>query len=247
MSGGDWITAEPGPLRAATVWCVDLALSDAALAACAGILSGEERARAARFLRPVDRDRYVASHGALRLILGRACGRAPADLAFTALPGGKPALADGPGLDFNLSHSGARALVGLSPRGWIGVDVEALRPMPDAGRVARTTFAPDEVAALAALPASDLMPAFMACWTRKEAFVKAVGTGLAMPLARFSVSLPPAPASLLRLAGEPGAAEAWSLHHLEPGGGTVGAAALAGAGAMLDLRALPSGWPHRLL
>lgn len=246
MSGDTWTVREPGPAARACVWCVDLALDAPARAACADVLSAEERARAARFLRPVDRDRYVASHAALRLILGRALGRAPADLAFAERPGGKPALAGGAGPDFNLSHSGARALVAVSPAGRIGVDVEALRPMPDAGRVARTYFAPDEAAALAARPEPERMPAFMACWTRKEAFVKAVGAGLAMPLARFSVSLPPAPAALLRLADDPAAPGAWTLRHLEPGGGTVGAVALEEPDAGIDLFALPPGWPARL-
>ncbi|WP_132256106.1 4'-phosphopantetheinyl transferase family protein [Methylobacterium segetis] len=243
MSGGAFATAEPGPLAGPCVWSIDLALTETALAGCAAILSAEERARAARFLRPPDRTRHVASHAALRVILGRACGRAPKNLAFTARPGGKPALADAAGLDFNLSHSGERALVALSPAGRIGVDVEVLRPMPDLGRVARTYFAPDEAAALAALPDSERLFAFMACWTRKEAFVKALGAGLAMPLSRFSVSLPPAPAALLRQEGKPGA---WTLGHLEPGAGTVGAVAVEGAGIAVALRALPSDWPRDL-
>ena len=240
-----WTVAEPGRADGTTVWTIDLAQAEGWAQACSGVLSPEERARAARFLRAEDRARFVASHAALRLILARALAADPRALAFVPGPAGKPGLA-GTRLAFNLSHSGTRALVGLSTEACIGVDLEVLRPMPDGVRIARNTFAPDEAEALAALPPAARDRAFMAVWTRKEAVVKAIGAGLSMPLDRFSVSLPPGPAALLRIAGGPETPADWTLHHLEPGPGTIGAAAVARAHTPLALRALPPTWPHQL-
>jgi len=240
-----WRIAEPGADTEDVVWTVDLSQAGTGVFE---VLSEEEQARADRFLRAEDRDRYVASHAALRLILGRRLGLPPRDLAFEAEEGGKPRLAGSRrgACRFNLSHSGARALVGLSRRVESGVDVEALRPMPDALRVARGHFAPEEARALAEVLEAGRASVFMGLWTRKEAVVKALGTGLALPLSRFEVSLPPAPARLLA-SGDPRLDPfAFTLLHLEPGPGTVGAAAFAAPDARPALRALPGDWPRRL-
>ncbi|AWN38236.1 4'-phosphopantetheinyl transferase family protein [Methylobacterium radiodurans] len=237
--------AEFGPVVGACVWIIDLALSPSALAACDAVLSEDERVRAGRFLRSEDRDRYRASHAALRLILGRALGMDPRALTFSAGPAGKPELA-GPErgvLAFNLSHSGRRALVGLSTRGYIGVDVEVIRPLPDALRIARGHFASDEADALARLPEEFREAAFFSLWTRKEAVVKALGAGLALPLDRFSVTVPPAAPRLLRMGGGPGA---WTLHDLDPGPGHAATAAVMAAGIPLVRHRFPADWPSRL-
>ncbi|GJD54294.1 4'-phosphopantetheinyl transferase family protein [Methylobacterium dankookense] len=239
-----WTAAEPGRHAGTGVWRIDLARAEADLARCAEALSPDERARMARYLRPEDRARFAASHAALRLILGRALGRDPRAIAFVLAPGGRPELA-GAGLSFNLSHSGQRALVALSTEAPVGVDVETLRPLPDALRIARGHFAPDETASLARLDGPAREAAFFALWTRKEAVVKALGAGLALPLTRFSVSLPPGPPRLLRL-DVPGAPSTWTLHHLEPGPGTVGALAAAAPVSDLTCRALPPDWPDLL-
>lgn len=246
MTAGGWRTAEPGPATGTVAWTIDLALSEADLARCDAVLSPEEAARADRFLRPEDRDRYRASHAALRLVLGRALSTDPRALTFRAGPNGKPDLGEARqrALHFNLSHSGARALVGLSTRAPIGVDVEALRPMRDALRVARGHFAADEIGALAGLPADAITPAFFALWTGKEAVVKALGAGLSLPLDRFSIGLRPAEPRLLRFEG--GEPEAWTLRHLEPGPGTVGAAAVMAPGEAITCLALSDGWCARL-
>lgn len=241
-----WPIAEPGPHAGTIVWTVDLALAETDLARCAGALCAEEQARMARYMRRADRARFAASHAALRLILGRALGLDPRALAFTLAPGGRPEL-EGRALSFNLSHSGERALVALSGEAPVGVDVETLRPMPDALRIARGHFAADEAADLMRLDGPAREAAFFALWTRKEAVVKALGAGLALPLADFSVSLPPGPPRLLRMAaGVEGGSGPWSLHHLEPGPGTVGALAAIGPVPGLACRALSPGWPALL-
>lgn len=247
MRGG-WTVAEPGRLDGTVVWTVDVAAASDRIEACATVLSEEEMARAGRLRRAEDRARLLVGHAALRLILGRALGAEPGALSFSGGPAGKPELA-GPwagALRFNLSHSGDRALVGLSRDGAIGVDVEALRPMPDAARVARSYFSAQEAAALAALPDAEREPAFMAVWTRKEAVVKALGAGLSMPLHRFSVCLPPAEPRILASTSDDLDPAAFTLRHLEPGPGTVGAAAVAAPDVSLHLGALPPGWAGRI-
>ena len=231
-------------MSAAEVWIVDLALSEARLARCAAVLSPQERDRADKFLRPVDRARHTASHAALRLILARALGLDPGAIAFAAGPAGKPELA-GParGLgSFNLSHSGARALVGLARGTEIGVDVEAIRPLPDALRIARAHFSSDEVAALAATASTDIERAFFGLWTRKEAVVKALGAGLSLPLDRFSVTVPPAAPRLLRMDGPGG----WTLADVETGAGTVGTVAVRAFDAAITMHRLPPNWPDAI-
>lgn len=244
LTDGAWITAAPEPLDEATVWRVDLALDETGRHACLAALSDEERAQAARFLRAEDRDRYAASHAALRRILAGALATDAAALRFCADDAGKPAL-DGPWrgrLAFNLSHSGRIGLIGLAPAGRIGVDVEAIRPMADCLSLARSHFSKAEIAALASLPAGALEGAFYACWTRKEAFVKAIGLGLSFPLDRFTVAVPPEPAALLAVHHETEGAAGWSLRHLDPAPGHVGAVAIESWGTCA-LRGLAPGWP----
>lgn len=231
-------------MSAAVLWIVDLAMSAEHLERCAPLLDGAERDRAERFLRPADRARYVASHAALRLVLAEALGCAPPDITLEAGPAGKPALA-GPrrrALDFNLSHSGERALIGVAHGVAIGVDVEAIRPLPDALRIARAHFAPDEAAALAAVAPETMEGAFFGLWTRKEAVVKALGSGLSLPLDRFSISVPPEPPRLLRMAQ----AGAWTLAEIDAGLGYAATVAVRAADTALTLKALPQHWAARL-
>jgi 4'-phosphopantetheinyl transferase len=231
-------------VEAADVFVVDLALPADRLARCDAVLDPAERARADRFLRPADRDRYRASHAALRLVLADALDVGPAEIRFAAGPAGKPALAGmvGEGLDFNLSHSGSRALVGLCRGAEIGVDVEVHRPLPDALRIARGHFAPDEAAALARLPPEAIEATFFGLWTRKEAVVKALGAGLSLPLSDFSVSLPPAAPRLL---GTAGGTRAWTLADIDAGPGADATVAVR-ARAEIAVRRLPPDWTDPL-
>lgn len=248
MSPMAWTVTEPGPLGGTAVWSLDLALTPSRRAACRAILSAEEAARAERFVRGEDRDRFAASHAALRLILGRILGRDPRTLAFGTGPWGKPELHEElvAQLHFNLSHSGAQALVAVSATTQIGVDLELMRPMTDALRIARAHFAPGEVAALEACDPGTLQFAFHACWTRKEAVVKALGTGLSMRLDRFAVSIPPAPPAVLHIDGDAGRGDAWTLQHLQPAPGYIGAVAIEAAGARCTAHRLAPDWPDRL-
>lgn len=173
----------------------------------------------------------------LRAILSRYVGRPAKQLRFEYSRYGKPALAAEPGqaeVHFNLSHSHGLALVAVTHRQAVGVDLEYIRPMDDYDDVARSTFSANEYAAIRALPAAQRLEAFYACWTRKEAYIKALGEGLSHPLKQFDVSVAPdAPAALLSAGGDPQEAARWSLWALSPGPGYVAALAIAGRGWQL--------------
>ncbi|MEJ8820515.1 4'-phosphopantetheinyl transferase superfamily protein [Variovorax humicola] len=215
------ITALPAVLHSA-LWRVDLDSAPGAHAVAA--LSAEETARAQRFVFARDRARYIAAHAALRQTLAGPAHRHAAELAFTTGRFGKPALSASPKLHFNLSHSLGVGLIGLGEDAAIGVDVEIVRPMNDAILLAEQQFDAAERAALAALepgPARDL--AFLRCWTRKEACLKAVGTGLGFDTRRFHVGIDATPCEVT-LALEEGAVRV-ALAPIEIGPGEVAAIA----------------------
>ncbi len=153
------------------------------------LLDEDERARAARFVFDRDRRRFLAAHAWMRVVLGERLGRAPASVRFAVGSHGKPRLADA-GLDlrFNLTHAGERALLAVTLGREVGVDLERHRPI-EALDLARRFFAAGEQRALDAFDEAGQPAAFFRCWTRKEAFVKAIGDGLTFPLDGFEVSL----------------------------------------------------------
>lgn len=193
-------------------------------------LSDDERARADRFVFAADRDRYIAGRARLRHILGRCIDRPPAAVAFRYGPYGKPVVA---GVAFNLSHTGDLAVLATGPAGLqLGADIEAIRSITM--DVARLHFAPAEVATLQALPPDARVAAFYRCWTRKEAYLKARGTGLSTDLCSFAVTLAPGdPARLTACTS--GDAAAWALIDLDPAPGVAGALAVRAAGRPVQL------------
>jgi 4'-phosphopantetheinyl transferase len=153
------------------------------------LLDAGERARAGRFMFPQLRERFIVAHGRLRQVLGEVLGHPPAGLRFEKAEHGKPYLADNAALHFNLSHSDGWGLVGWAQGRELGVDVERWRPMRDELALVRRFFSPAENAAYDALDAALRTEGFFQCWTRKEAYIKAVGRGLGLPLDSFDVSL----------------------------------------------------------
>ncbi|MEO0820269.1 MAG: 4'-phosphopantetheinyl transferase superfamily protein [Pseudomonadota bacterium] len=197
---------DPPALAEGEVHVWRLSLAEPALArAPEDYLDAEERARAARFARPELAERFSAAHAQMRAVLGGYLGVPPTDLRFGAGAQGKPALsapAQPWPLDFNLSHSGERALLAVGRGGPLGVDIEATRIFDTMDDLARRIFAPAETAALEALAPARRVAGFFACWTRKEAVVKADGRGLSLPLESFVVRVDPdMPAALLRTDG----------------------------------------------
>ncbi|MBN1891064.1 MAG: 4'-phosphopantetheinyl transferase superfamily protein [Thermoflexales bacterium] len=191
-------------------------------------LSPDEGERAARFHFERDRRRFIAGRGVLRALLGRYLGLEPERVCFRYGPRGKPRLADVDDAPrFNLAHSHELALYAFALDREIGVDLEHVRPMPDAGQIAARFFSPGENAAWLALPESQRLEAFFNCWTRKEAYLKACGDGLARPLDQFEVSLAPGEAAaLLRVPGQEEEAARWWLHALEAADGYIAAMAV---------------------
>jgi 4'-phosphopantetheinyl transferase len=174
------------------LWLASLDEPPCVVTSLDAVLSEEEQRRANRFLRPQDGRHYRVGRGLLRQLLGAYLGVGAASLRFAYGRAGKPRLQDdseSSAWTFNLSHSGGWVLIGITRLGQIGVDLEAIRPIPDHADLARQTFAPGEVAALSDLPPADRLPGFFRCWTRKEAVVKALGAGVSMPFDRFEVSI----------------------------------------------------------
>jgi 4'-phosphopantetheinyl transferase len=197
-------------------------------------LSDDEREKAARFRFPVHRDRFVAGRGIQRAILSRYLSIAPAAIRYRLTGHGKPELdgaAAASGIRFNVSNTESFALLAFTLGREIGVDVEHLREMPDGEAIAQRFFSAPENQVFAGIPAHQRDLAFFTCWTRKEAYIKAVGEGLSMPLDRFDVTLVPGePARLLRTRGNDAEAARWTLRELDPGPGYLGALAVEGAG-----------------
>jgi 4'-phosphopantetheinyl transferase len=193
------------------------------------ILSGEEQARASRFHFPEHRDRYVVSHGALRDILRRYRRLVREPLKFVTLSHGKPELAEEAGgrkLRFNLSHSQSVALIAVTADREVGVDVEQVRELTDWEHIARRYFSAPERRALDNTPAHERMAAFFNCWTRKEAYAKAKGMGLSMPMNSFSTEV--SADKLVRAVPGESSDTTWSLEDLFPGQSYAGALVVEG-------------------
>src|SRR5579872_1541004 len=174
------------------VWRADLDLPAERIESLSQILSADERVRASRFRYDIDRNRFVVAHGALRILLARYLGAKPYAIEFSQNEFGKPLLNHNHSkeLHFNLSHSGTLALFAFA-RAEVGVDIERIRPEFTTEQIAERFFSTDEVNDLRALPIHLQAVGFFNCWTRKEAYIKAWGKGLSMPLSDFAVSLRP--------------------------------------------------------
>jgi 4'-phosphopantetheinyl transferase len=171
------------------------------------LLSAEERARAARFRFVEDRHRHVLGRGLLRHFLARTLGKDAATLQFETTSLGKPHLPSGP--SFSIAHSGNLVLIGVAREGRLGVDVEAIRSLPDLDQVARHSFAADEVARLLQLAPPERLRSFFRLWSRKEAVLKALGLGVSA-LESISVSSDPTTTNALLRLEQPGEdAAAW--------------------------------------
>ena len=243
MASIEWLwpaSSVGGPLgeNEVRVWSVDLD-GISPLDSSMALLSRDERERAAKFATDELRRRFVAGRAALRQILGECLGSDAASLKFRYGPKGKPEL-DGlfqGQLQFNLTHTGGVALIGVAKKCAVGIDIERLDRKPDAEGIARRFFTPDESARLMAVPEADRPVAFLNLWTRKEAWLKAVGGGVGDSLGRVEVTFRTGePARVLRSSRELGEAEEWTLVGLSPVPGFGGALAARGQGLNIHCR-----------
>jgi len=214
------------------IWRVELDAQAHAEQELKSLLAGDELDRAARFHFDRDRLRYIRGRTALRILIGRYLRLPPGDIRFQYENNGKPEIAspdDFRGLRFNVSHSGGLALMAFGCAKTIGIDVEKTHPMPDLVDIAKRFFSAREVQAILALRESKREEAFFACWTRKEAFLKATGCGLSYPLSGFSVSVDPDQAAeLLEIEGSADRARQWFLIDVMPADGFYAALACKG-------------------
>lgn len=214
------------------VWRASLDLPASCVQSLQHTLAADELSRAERFYFHKDRKHFIVARGLLRAILSRYLDMEPGQLRFCYSDYGKPSLATMPGQDtlsFNVSHSHGLALYAVTRGREIGIDLERIRADLDCEQIAARFFSPRENAVLRALPAKLKPEAFFNCWTRKEAYIKARGGGLSLPLDQFDVSLAPGePTTLLNIRGDPQEALRWSLRELMPGPGHMAALAVEG-------------------
>jgi 4'-phosphopantetheinyl transferase len=207
------------------------------------ILAEDEVDRANRFHFHNHRERFVTGRGLLRVILSSYLGVPPREIIFTYGSHGKPELKrhDGrPAIQFNLAHSHGTAIYAMTQDRSVGVDVESIQADFPVEDVAKNFFSVTELTALQALPNTSRTEAFFKCWTRKEAFVKALGEGLSCPLRDFDVSLAPGePARLLRIGWAPEETSRWCMVDIDAVPGFSGAMVLSGAQCRLHV----SHWP----
>jgi 4'-phosphopantetheinyl transferase len=184
-------TARPSELHPGVVhlWQRRLDASAEEVSAYYRLLSSEERERAHRFRVERPRTEFVVTRGTLRTLLAQYLGSTPQEVQFRYEVRGKPALEGESGLRFNVSHTDGLALMAFVLRRAIGIDVENLGREVDAQRLAERFFSEREAKALKRLNREELRAAFFRCWTRKEAYIKAKGDGLSLPLHQFDVSI----------------------------------------------------------
>lgn len=219
----------PVPLRrpVADLRLIRLDVSPAELRYFDTLLSADETARANRFIRPLDRARWIAARGQLRIRLGEHTGRAPQALQFLTDENGRPSLAGFPQAapDFNLAHSGALALLAICDGFRVGADIEAHRNLNRDEEI--FALAACEAESLARLHGPARAAAFFRYWTLKEAFLKALGTGLGTSLQAFALSPEgPSPAYLTCWDEPDSAPDTWHFDTRSPAPGYSAAVAL---------------------
>lgn len=191
------------------------------------LLSDDEISRASRFVFDRDRRYYIVARASLRRLLSERLGMRPESIEFDYGKYGKPVLGkslSGRSLHFNASRSNDIAAYAFSKEREIGIDVEAVRDLPDINDIADHCFSEKEKASYSCLDEADRLKGFFNCWTRKEAFVKALGEGLSHPLGSFDVTLAPGQAAqVLRVGAVTGVDCGWELHGFSPFPGYVGA------------------------
>lgn len=196
------------------VWRIHLDLSIDPLKSITSVLSPDETQRAAKFHFPRDRNRFIHTHRTMREILAHYLNCLPEQLDFSTNKHGKPSLTDS-NLQFNLSHSGSCALLAVSPLHKAGIDVERIRTDVEIEALARRFFSQRENIELMVLPREKRMAAFYRYWTLKEAYIKAQGLGLSLPLDSFDVSLTSKKSGLKATRPDPIEATRWTLSSLE--------------------------------
>ena len=235
------------PQNEVHVWYVDLTAWEKEVESLLQLLNQEEQERAARFKFPAPRNQFVISRALLRQVLGRYLRIEAREVQFHSSTNGKPELATPSGvhvdLRFNLSHTAGAAVIAITRQRQLGIDVERIRMDTNALELAARFFSRPEVEWLRLQPASEQIPAFFTCWTGKEAYIKAHGEGLSMPLSSFGVLPADAtddPNLQLKVYENPEEARRWFIRQLELGTGLRAALAVEGESCPVRLGQLAS-------
>jgi len=209
------------------IWCVPLLAKEQQLQAWWTLLSSDEQKKAERYRFEKNTRQYIQARGILRELLGEYLNCSPRRIEFDYNTYDKPTLKPQSKLKFNVSHSGQMALLAFNWGDEIGVDIEDSTREIEIDVVAKHFFSPNEVTTLTALPLSEQQTTFFNCWTRKEAIIKALGTGLAFPLNQFEVSMKiGSPARLLATHWDPEEAANWYMASFSPAENYIGAFAV---------------------
>ena len=202
------------------IWKVQLLKSPSEVAGLYDVLSDDERKRADRFYFHKDRNSFIVARGTLRNILSYYLSISPGEIEFVYNSYGKPFLRptkNRSGLEFNLSHSSDIAIYAISTNRKVGIDIERIRKDFADMEIAKNFFSENEIRSLLSLEKEQRIIAFFNCWTRKEAFIKAVGKGLSIPLDSFDVSVEPdMPAKILRIDNDLSNKNDWTMLSFEP-------------------------------
>lgn len=210
------------------LWRRSLHASAAEVDSCYGLLSNEEKERALRFRIERPRKDFVLTRGTLRLLLARYLGGTPQQVRLRSAANGKPFLEGENDLCFNVSHTDGLALLAFAKRRAIGVDVENLARETEVEQLAERFFSETERQALRKLSGEELKAAFFRCWTRKEAYIKAKGNGLSLPLDQFDVSIAAGDRdALLATRLDPAGSARWTISDVFLGPGYAAAVAVA--------------------
>jgi 4'-phosphopantetheinyl transferase len=209
------------------VWRASLNQDRTTILKLLSLLAPDERQRAEKYFRSIDRDRFIIARGVLRKILSAYLHIAPREVRFIYNEYGKPSLSTDQNhcaLSFNLSHSKSLALYAVARGRYLGIDIEYIREDFATLEIAGYFFSKAEVAALISLPTDQRTIGFFNCWSRKEAFIKAKGMGVSYPLDRFTVSLAPGePPALLKVDDDEREVARWKMYELKPGAGYAAA------------------------
>jgi 4'-phosphopantetheinyl transferase len=214
------------------VWCVQLNISDKHLLYFQRSLAPDESRRASRFHFERDRKRYIAKHGLLREILGNYLSIHPAEVQFAYNPHGKPFLLNdlqAQNLNFNISSSGDLALFVFLRGRQVGVDIEKIRQNIEFEELVERFFSENERKAFQLVKPKSKLQTFFCIWARKEAYIKAQGQGLSVPISRFDVFIDPHNKAEIFVADrEAMEKDCWSLRDLDPALGYAAALAVQG-------------------
>lgn len=211
------------------------------------VLAPREMARAAKFRLAKDRDEFVLSRGLLRGLLSRYVGVSPSELNFSYNPYGKPALeigCEGEKCSFNLSHSQGVVVYAVAKTREIGVDIECVRQDVEHQQIAARFLSPGEARAVQALPPAERKKAFLSCWTKKEAYLKAKGEGFHLDPQSFDVTSGSADlASPVLIEANPTTARCCSIAPLQAPPGYIAALAAEGGIAAVTYQHIAEcGW-----